>query len=288
MYKIKQTLPVKYLNILKSYLSDRYFSVSLNNKTSSLLPMLSGVPQGSILGSFLYTLYTADLPQSNKTILSTFADDTAIFTTDPDPTQTSANLQEHLIEIITWTRKWKLKINESKSSHISFALRQGQCSPVQINQTNIPQTDTVKYLGIHFDKRLTWKDHVQTKRKKLGHKTREIKWIIGRHSPLSLENKIIIYKTVLKPVWTYGIELWGCASNSNIEIIQRYQSKILRILTNAPWYVTNHTPHSDLRIPYVREFFQERIAIHRSTMAPLLHLPPNRHLKRRWTLDGTH
>jgi hypothetical protein len=214
--------------------------------------MLSGVPQGSILGPFLYTLYTADLPQSNtnKTTLSTFADDTAIFTTDPDPTQTSANLQEHLLEIINWTRKWKLKINESKSPHISFALRQGQCPPVQINQTNIPQTETVKYLGIHFDRRLTWKDHVQTKRKQLEHKTREIKWLIGRHSPLSLENKIIIYKTVLKPVWTYGTELWGCASNFNIQIIQRYQSEILRILTNAPWYVTNiptYTFHTSVR-----------------------------------------
>jgi len=259
--------------------------------------MLAGVPQGSIVGPFLYMIYTADLPQSNKTILSTFADDTAIFTTDPDPTQTSANLQEHLIEIVTWTRKWKLNINESKSSHITFALRQGQCPPpVQINQTHIPQTKTVKYLGIHFDKHLTWKDHVQTKRKQQEHKTREIQRLIGRHSRLSLENKIIIYKTVLKPVWTYGIELWGCASNSNIEIIQRYQSKILRILTNAPWYVTNHTLHSDLHIPHVREVFQERIAIHRTTiashpnplMAPLLHLPPIRRLKRRWTLDGTH
>ena len=106
--------------------------------------------------------------------------------------------------------------------------------PLNINQTDIPQAETVKYLEIHFDRCLTWKDHVLTKRKQLDHKTREIKWLIGRHSPLSLENKnIIIYKTVLKPVWTYGIELWGCASNSNIEIIQRYQSKLLRIITNV-------------------------------------------------------
>ena len=121
---------------------------------------------------------------------------------------------------ITWTRKWKLHINESKSSHITFALRQGKCPPVQINQIYLPQTETVKYLGIHFDKHLTWKDHVLTKRKQLEHKTREIKWLICRHSTLSLENKIIIYKTVLKPVWMYGIELWGSTSNCNIEIIQ--------------------------------------------------------------------
>ena len=123
----------------------------------------------------------------------------------------SANLQEHLLEINNWTRKWKLKINESKSTHITFALRRGQCPPVNKNQTDVPQVETVKYLGIHFDRRLTWKDHVLTKRKQLDLKSREIKWLIGRHSPLSLENKILIYKTVLKPVWTYGIELWGCA-----------------------------------------------------------------------------
>jgi hypothetical protein len=121
----------------------------------------------------------------------------------------------------------------------------------------------------------------------IDHKTREIKWLIGSHSPLSLKNKILIYKTVLKPVWTYGIALWGCASNSNIETIQRYQSKLLRTITKASWYVTNHTPHADLHIPYVREFFQERIAIHRTTLAshpnplmePLLRTPTTRRLK---------
>jgi hypothetical protein len=97
-------------------------------------------------------------------------------------------------------------------------------------------------------------------------------------------------------IWTYGIELWGCAPHSDIEIIQRYQSKILRTLTNAPRYVTNHTLHSDIHIPYVREVFQERIATYRTAIAshpnphmvPLLHLPTTRRLKRRWTFDGTH
>jgi hypothetical protein len=138
--------------------------------------------------------------------------------------------------------------------------------------------------------------HIIIRHKQQDDKTREIKWLIWRHSQLSLENKIIIYKTVLKPIWTYGIELWGCASNSSIQIIQRYQSKTLKTLTNAPWYVTIPTLHSVLRIPNVREVFQERNATHRTAIAshpnplmvPLLHLPTTRRLKRRWTLDGTH
>jgi len=166
-------------------------------------------------------------------------DDTAITTTHLDPALASASLQDHLRTVENWTRMWRQKINETKSSHITFTLRRGHCPPVYINQTVVPQAETVKYLGLHVDKRLTWKDHVKTKRKQLYLKTREIYWLIGKHSPLSLENKLLIYKTVLKPVWTYGLELWGCASKSNIAVIQRYQSKLLRSITNAPWYISN-------------------------------------------------
>ena len=118
------------------------------------------------------------------------------------------------------------------------------------------------------------------KRKQLDHKTRDIKWLIGKkNSPLSLENEILIYKTILKPIWTYGIELWGCASKSNIAIMQRYQSKILRTIANAPWYVTNQTLHTDLQIPYVSTVIHKRINKHRIALAfhpnplvePMLH-----------------
>jgi hypothetical protein len=61
-----------------------------------------------------------------------------------------------------------------------------------------------------------------------------------KKSHLSIENKLLIYKAVIKPIWSYGIELWGCASKSNIIIMQRSQTKILIALANAPWCVTNH------------------------------------------------
>ena len=79
--KIQKTLPLRYFTLLRSYLQHRYLVVSYNNVNSSPVKMHSGVPQGSSLGPFLYTLYTADIPQTSTTVLSTFADDTAIVAT---------------------------------------------------------------------------------------------------------------------------------------------------------------------------------------------------------------
>ena len=53
---------------------------------------------------------------------------------------------------------------------------------------------------------------------------RNMYWIIGRKSQLSLAKKLLVYKAILKPIWTYGIQLWGIASNSNIDILERFQS----------------------------------------------------------------
>jgi len=140
LLKIKQTLPPAYFNLLQSYLQNRHFVTTYKNETSPLppFPMRSGVPQGSILGPLLYTIYTADIPQSDKTILSTFANDMVISTTHPDPTLASANLQDYLHTIENWTRKWRLKINETKSSHITFTLRRGHCISTRLSY---PSTD---------------------------------------------------------------------------------------------------------------------------------------------------
>ena len=91
-----------------------------------------------------------------------------------------------------------------------------------------------------------------TERKQLGLQLHRMYCIKGRKSKLSLENKLLIYKTILKPIWTYGIPLWGTASNSNIEILQRFQNKVLRSIVNAPWYVPNTVLHTDLQIPTVK------------------------------------
>jgi hypothetical protein len=78
-------------------------------------------------------------------------------------------------------------------------------------------------------------------------------WLPGRKSKLSISNKLLIYKAILKPIWPYDIQLWGTTSNSSIEILERFQSKVLRLIVNAPWYVLNSVIRKDLRISTVKE-----------------------------------
>jgi hypothetical protein len=73
-------------------------------------------------------------------------------------------------------------------------------------------------------------------------------WLLGRKSKLSTSIKLLIYKTILKPIWTYGIQLWGTASTSNIEILERFQSKALCMIVDEPWYVSNTVTQRVLEI----------------------------------------
>jgi hypothetical protein len=78
-----------------------------------------------------------------------------------------------------------------------------------------------------LDKRLTWHNHIFTKWKHLGITLTKLYWLLGLRSKLNLSNKLLISKVAIKPIWTYGIQLWGAASTSNIEILERFQSKAL-------------------------------------------------------------
>jgi hypothetical protein len=62
-----------------------------------------------------------------------------------------------------------------------------------------------------------------------------------------------MYKVAIKLIWTYGIQPWGAASTSNIEILEHFQSKALHLITYAAWYVPNAVIRRDLKVPSVKE-----------------------------------
>jgi hypothetical protein len=99
--------------------------------------------------------------------MATFADDTAILALDPNPIAASEKLQSHLSILQQWLCKWKIKVNNNKSVHITFTTRSTECPQVMLNDEPIPMKNEVKYLGLRLDRRLTWKAHIKAKNSSL-------------------------------------------------------------------------------------------------------------------------
>lgn len=258
IYKLSNLLPGNYCRLLESYLSSRRYRVAYEGAMSSYYQIQAGVPQGSVLGPILYLLYTRDLPTDNETITATFADDTAVLAISDSQIEATEKLQVAVNRITKWTKDWKIKLNEMKSVHVTFTLRNtNSAHRVYIGNLPMPQADSARYLGMHLDSRMTWKVHVKMKGQQIKAKMRQLYWLIGRQSVLDVSCKLLLYNQIIKPIWTYGLALWGCTAKSNREIIQRRQNIILRAIVDAHRYSRNDDIHADLGMKMVKDVIQE-------------------------------
>jgi hypothetical protein len=165
--------------------------------------------------------------------------------------------------------------------HITFTTWRETC--------NSPKMSSIS--GLHLDRRLTWHKHISAKWKQLGITLTKMYWLLVRKSKLSTSNKN--NKTILEPIWTYGIQLWGMASTSNIEILEHFKSKALHMIVDSPWYVPNTVIWRDLQIPTVKEEirryssqYSAHLSAHRNDLiVNLMELPDNRRLRRQLPND---
>jgi hypothetical protein len=156
----------------------------------------------------------------------------------------------------------------------------------------IPVPTEIKYLGLILDKRLTWGAHLKKKRKSANNRLHLLRLLLN--SKIPLQNKLIIYKSIIRLVWFYGIWIWSPAIPSNIRPIQAFQSIALRLVTKAPWYVSNLSLHNDLKMTTTTELakiiykrFHQNLSTYRNTLIThistlTLSKNPPRRLKCKW------
>ena len=173
------------------------------------------MPQGSILAPLLYIVSAHDIPTHPQTLLASFADDKTLLASHKNHTQASHILQQHLDSVYEWCTLWKVQLNNTKSQHITFTLRRQTCPPVHINNQYIPQTDTVRYLGMTLDRRLTWASHTRNTKQAITRRIKSLYSLLHPKSKLNVNQKLNIYKYLIKPIWTYGIQIYGAAKNTH-------------------------------------------------------------------------
>jgi hypothetical protein len=223
------------LTWFKSYLRNRKQKVASNGKLSTEAQVDIGVPQGSILGPFLFLLYANDL--SNYVLNGTcnsFADDTIIYVTAKTVEELRSKLQTCLNGVQEWYTQNKLAINVNKSNVMVLTTQQKyrsiDLSQFQIfyNGTMLAREDQVKYLGIIFDSCLTWHNQIANIYKNIGPKLSLIRRL-SKSLPHDLLNQI--YKTYVLPILEYGCTVWGLSSEQNADRIQKLHNLLARTIT---------------------------------------------------------
>ena len=219
------------LRWLKSYLSTRSQVVKVNGVASSPRSIVSGVPQGSILGPLLFLVYINDLPEVAEG-LSLFADDSALICHGRTGSELSRNLQASINSVVIWMRTWKLSPNISKTKILYFTKSPptvdlffpGSDQPIEVVSHH-------KHLGLILDGNLSWSHHVDY----ICNKATSSLGIIMSHSNyLDQKCKFLYYSVYIAPLFDYCDTAWCGLPSAQVDRLEACNRRILRVLYHKP------------------------------------------------------
>ena len=201
--------------------------------------MTCGVPQCSILGPKLFILYINDICNASTSLkFILFADDTNVFYSGVDIQTICECISRELDKLHVWLYGNKLSLNVDKTNFILLGNRKNIDNVcISMNNSIITRVRATQCLGVIFDEKLTWKDHISLVRSKLSNTVR----IVYRIRHLNRSALFILYCSLFLPYLTYCAEIWGNTYKSNTQCMFLLQKKIVRIVYDA-----NFRDHTDV------------------------------------------
>ena len=224
-------------NWLKSYLMGRKQRVKISvneNQTnySSWETVKQGVPQGSVLGPLLFTMYINDLPrcvsQDSKAIL--FADDTSVLVKDKDYNKFKQKMNLTLTSLDQWFTANQLVLNVTKTNIIKFEPKTRGHLPLIIPYKDqvLEEVNSAKFLGIYVDNNMNWKKHIE----QISHKLNvACSMIRNLTNTLNADILRMVYYAYFHPIILYGVIFWG--NSTHAHQIFKLQKRVIRIMSGT-------------------------------------------------------
>jgi len=185
----------KLLKWVSDFLTKRLQRVVIGEATSDWMEVLSGIPQGSVLGPLLFLIYINDLPDVIKGFVKLFADDTKLYGPMRGPSDRDV-MNSNIQSMYDWSCDWQLGFNFKKCKRIHM----GHSNPhnsYTIDTVTIEESDCERDLGIMVDHKLSFDQHISTIVNKANRLLGQIK-----RSFVSRNKKVLmpIYKNIIRPM----------------------------------------------------------------------------------------
>lgn len=219
------------LNWMQSYLQGRQQYVTIGGSVSTKMPIIYGVPQGSILGPLLFIIYINDLPNIYKLAkFILYADDANIIITGKDVNDIKSKVDELATALTSWVDCNGLKLNLDKTNYMIFSnnrLHSEHDYNIKIANRYIKRTDSTKFLGVIINEKLNWNQHIAAIKQKMS---RHIGIMYKLKGIIPLSARLSIYHSFVQSHLNYCSLIWGFSTKSNINSIFAIQKKGIRAI----------------------------------------------------------
>lgn len=272
------------LSWLTSYLSNRKQCVKINGVLSSDLQIKHGVPQGSVLGPLLFIIYMNDmfeLPLRGK--ITGYADDTSLLYSAKTVKQVNEDFKHDEGILTAWFKENYLHLNINKSCFIIYSYMRTKWNndiKLKIGDENLNMVRKVKYLGLLFDEKMTWREHsieLQVKLRKLNFLFFHLKKFFNEKHLKKL------YQPLYESVFSYGIIHWG--ASKHIQPLKILQNKVCKNILSLPLRTTEKTVYEKMKVNVFEEVYQIKLLIFLFKNQDLFELRYNKRTRTRLTVS---
>src|SRR6218665_2110851 len=231
LHKLQQhNITGQMFNWIRDFLSDRHIRVRVGAELSELFLMENGSPQGSVISSLLFIIMMNDIPeQENGVKLSFYADDSAIWRAGPNPEVNRRHLQSYLDRLKKFFDEWRFKVSTTKTVAVEFG-RSGTPPahlPLKLGTSRLLYQSSVKFLGVIFDRHLTWSEHIQYAADRCRKRLNLMRAMAGSHCGASRDTPLLVYRALIRSVLDYGSIAYETASTTQKKLFDTIQCNTL-------------------------------------------------------------
>ena len=245
-------------SILRSFLLERQQVLSFNNSLSKATLVETGVPQGSILGPLLFSIFINDLPMSLvHTLCDLFADDCTIHTSNKNINNLEISLQNDLDNIIDWSQRNKMILNENKTKSMVLTTWQKMQDMhksvlhLQAGPVIIENVTHHKVMGITIDQHLTWNYHVESLTKLIAQKVHLLRKI--RHFLNESGKKAFFFSHIQSHI-DYCSTVWDGCSAANLKTLNSLHRRAVKLITTQTFEQTDDLFQKFKLLPLTKRF----------------------------------